>query len=181
MASSRLRDRLKWVPFAIAALGCLVLLLQLVWLVRRAQQFIPSTDFEFTEGELQIIREVTTWQAVRVSLLWLTTFIIALIPLALYASKRLRLGAVRWWTNLERVRSVIDALAKTAAVVGVIAAVDILTLAPKLQDTYICETLLDLDVISDAYPGEFPAEVEDAFSWDGAAPSATLEGALRRT
>jgi hypothetical protein len=165
MARRRFPDKLPRLSIAVVAVSYGALLVQLVWNVYRAKQLVPPSGFTFTEGQVEATREVLAWEAVRVTLQFLIALTIVVTVLALLGSKRLRTGARTWWTDLGRVRPTVDVLAKTAAVVGVFAVLDIFTLAPKLQATYACQTLFDpkvLDVVGDAYGGEAPPEVQDA-------------------
>ena len=166
MARRRFPDRLPRLSIALVAVGLGALLAQLVWNVYRATQLVPPSGFILTEGQLETTREVLAWEAVRRSLWGLIAFTIIVGVLALLGSKRLRTGARTWWTDLGRVRSTVDVLAKTAAVVGVFAVLDIFTLAPKLQATYACQTLFDPEALRDAYGGETP-QVQAAILFGG--------------
>jgi hypothetical protein len=150
-----------------ALIGYVYLAVRLLWEVHRARTFLPPSDFTLTEGQVRNVREFAEWSAVRLTM---TTAIVYTLVLALGAwmgLPRLRKGAVTCWRDLKNVQSAIDALAKTAAVVGVIVALDIFALPPRLQTSYVCATLPAPDAFEDpalknAYGGKAPSEVKAA-------------------
>jgi hypothetical protein len=138
-----------WILWAPPFLVSLLFLGLLVWQVHRARTFLPPSDFTLTEGEIENAREFAEWNAVRATMQAFTGWVILLALGALIWIPELRRGARRWWPDVEHARSVVDLLAKTAAVVGVIAALDIFTVAPRLQTTYACATLISPEAVED--------------------------------
>jgi hypothetical protein len=91
------------------------------------------------------------WETFHQVLAGLLAMVPTAIAIALLYGRRLRRGLGRWWTNWENSRSLIDTLAKTGAVVGVFAAIDILTLSPRVAHTFSCKTLVNTNEVLDEY------------------------------
>jgi hypothetical protein len=133
--------------------------------IQNWEQFVPESMMAgLSEGQQQATRASVRWEVVHLCLRQAIETIIFTVALSIAASARLRRGAWLWWRNLTNVRSTLDALAKSAAAVGIIAALDVFTLSPNLQTTYVsCHTLLDANAVRGSFAGEPPPGFEEAF------------------